>query len=1799
MVNLAGYQTHSTHLYESTNSLVYRARRLSDGCPVVLKMLKQNCPSSVELTRYRQEYEITRSLGSSGIIRAYQLQSYQQTLVMVLEDFGGGSLHQFLDQIAVNLSYFLKIAIKITRALSEVHQARVIHKDINPSNIIYNPQTEELKLIDFGISSRVVQSSTTFKNPDVLEGTLSYISPEQTGRTNRFIDYRTDFYSLGITFYELLTRQLPFQTSALADSLELVHYHLAKEPISPQDINPDIPDVIANIVLKLIRKNPEDRYKSTAGIQHDLEAYLYQLEQGKDNIYFPIASQDHTAELKIPQKLYGRAHEIKLLLTAFQRISAEFIKINQTERLLPCSADLVLVTGYSGIGKSALVRELYKDITHKRGYFVAGKFNQLQRNIPYSAIVDSFNDLVRQLLTESPDVLEHWRQKIQSSLGKNGQVIVDIIPDIELIIGPQPSLPALGPNETQNRFRLVFQKFVRVFSSLDHPFVIFLDDLQWADAASLQLLQLILTDEETRSLLLIGAYRDNEVSGTHPLTMKLQELEADGIFPMTIVLSPLTLEHLQELLMDTFHCDRATTMPLAQLVHQKTGGNPFFANEFLKVLVDEQHIYFDMDQRRWCWDMQTLQDLDITDNVVELMMGRLRKLPPNTQHILCLAACIGANFDLETLAIISQQSKSDIFHHLLVSVQAGLILTQSEPDEDLVIQQYKFLHDRVQQAAYALIEPDQKATLHLTIGRLLRNSLIEPNDANVDKNKEDDTPSPLSCSDDQLFKIVDHLNIGRSLLTTNDEQLELAKFNLIAAQKAKESTAHSAAHNYLSTGLEILDRNHTSSEAWQSYYSLTYGLYYEQAEVEYFLGNFNESKRLLELILEQAQSVIDKANAYSLLVVESTLETRYSDALAYGQRALSLLGIDFPKDDFEVAFKDIYAEYKEGLGDRSISDLLSLPEVEDTEKKLAIQILSNMGSATFRYDRTTWQVVVLTSILLFLDYGNAPESCYGYSTLGTFLGSVIGDYQAGYEACSVAIELSDRYEDLTQKSRACFIMSNFIHFWVKPIQLADAINQEGARAGLESGEVQYVGYTLSYRISNLFAQGKPLASVLESLYEALNFCQKANNQWSVDVLLGYQRVFYNLMDFSDGASDNTDEHTDQYEDFSLEKVSDADYIQQCQINNSYSGLCRYFIAKAIALYLYGNYTQALEHLEQAKPLAKYATGVFSNAELNMYESLTLIQLYEKKNSSNTSTAISSKDNQTILQTISQNQTQLKKWADGCPDNFLHKYWLVEAEMARISDLIALEVADSENNFLESNFSAHGFGNRPQTRRPIAAITLYDQAIAAATALDDFLQDEALANELAGGFWLQHQKPDFALGYLNRARYAYENWGAERKVKQFNEKYAQWIGVTASQQVFQEATIQKTNSISTSSKGEQLDLETVMKASQAIASEIKLDKLLAMLMEVLIENAGAQSGHLLLEKNGDYYIEAISLVDEGTKICNALPVGDRLPAGILNFVMRTQKSVVLNNAVENGDFTRDPYIKVQRPQSVLCTPLLNQGRLVGLLYLENNLTTGAFTSDRIELLSLLSSQTAISIENARLYDTLEKKVAERTQELADEQEKSERLLRNILPESIANRLKQDEQAIAEDFDAVTVLFSDIVGFTQLSSQISPERLVDFLNQVFSAFDKLCDRHGLEKIKTIGDAYMVVGGLPEPKADHAEAIANMALDMQRIISTIAYPLPVEPNAPYPLAIRIGIHTGPVVAGVIGKKKFTYDLWGDTVNVASRMESHGAPGRIQVSEATYQHLKHRYHLDQRGLVPVKGRGKMITYWLNGPCD
>ena len=842
-------------------------------------MLKLDYPSTQELTRYKQEYEITRSLNLQGVIKAYSQQEYQRTLVILLEDFGGESLEQWMHKCPetfspMPLSTFLRLAIDLTDILGRIHAANVIHKDINPGNIVLNPHTGVVKIIDFGIATRFNRTNPTFKSHYALEGTLPYLSPEQTGRMNRLLDYRTDFYSLGVTFYELLTGQLPFPTR---DILELVHCHIAKQPPPPDDLNATIPKAVSNIIMKLMAKNAEDRYQSVWGIKADLEICAKQLiEIGKiDNIQLGL--QDIRDRFQIPQKLYGRDKEVAMLIATFERVAAspnhaENISEQKQNSNSTFPVEMMLVSGYAGIGKSALVQEIYKPITQKRGYFISGKFDQFQRNIPYSAIADALQKLVQQLLGESDEQVQQWRSRLLAALGNNGQIIIDVIPEVELIIGKQPPAPEVGATKAQNRFNRIFQSFVRVFCSKEHPLVIFLDDLQWIDSATLKLIELMLLDEQIQSLFLIGSYRNNEVNSMHPLALMLERLRKKGVVFQEIILTPLTLEPLNQLIAETLHHNPDTVHSLAELVLCKTEGNPFFVNEFLRILYSENLLSFDTEDLSWQWNIARIQAQNITNNVVELMLVKLKKLPESTQQILRLAACIGAEFNLDVLSIVCEQSPQLVFLDLLAAIQNGLIQPRSELDENLLIKEHKFLHDRVQQAAYALIDDSHKQIVHLQIGRNLLEKTL---------------PERIS---ERLFEIVDHLNHGIELVTEQAERNEIAKLNLMAGQKAKAAIAHRMAKKYLATGRAWL-----AASSWQTNCDLTLDLYSETTEVAYLCGDFEQVEYWVAIILQEAKTVLDTVKVYEVKIQTDIAQNQSLKAIDTALQVLQQLGIGFPK----------------------------------------------------------------------------------------------------------------------------------------------------------------------------------------------------------------------------------------------------------------------------------------------------------------------------------------------------------------------------------------------------------------------------------------------------------------------------------------------------------------------------------------------------------------------------------------------------------------------------------------------------------------------------------------------------------------------------------------------------------------------------------------------------------------------------------------------------------------------------------------------------------------------------------------
>ena len=1713
-------------IYESANSLVYRAIREQDSQPIILKFLKENYPTPQELARYRTEYEITKSLNLTGVVKAYDLQKYQNTLLMYLEDFGGESLREWKQKRKFTLEEFLQIAVAITDTLGQIHAANIIHKDLNPSNIVYNPTTAGIKIIDFGISSKLTKETMTIKNPNVLEGTLAYMSPEQTGRMNRSLDYRTDFYSFGVTFYELLTNQLPFETN---DALELVHCHLAKQPLPPSEINPQIPQVISDIVIKLMAKTAEERYQSAFGIKADLEECLNQLQEKQIISSFPIANQDIDDKFKLPQKLYGREQEIATLLSAFERVSTR--------------SELMLIGGYSGIGKSVLVQELYKPITSKRGYFIAGKFDQYQRNIPYSAVVIAFQELVKQLLTETEAQLNQWREQLIEALGINGQVIIDVIPEVELIIGKQPAVPELGVNESQNRFNLVFQNFIKVFTKPEHPLAIFLDDLQWADGASLKLMQLLMSGA-SKGLFLIGAYRDNEVRAAHPLILTLEEISKSQSIINRITLSPLELVTIIQLISDTLKTSQERVRPLAELVQFKTGGNPFFLNEFLKSLYTEKLLEFDFKNLIWQWDLALIQASNFTDNVVELMAGKIQKLPDNTQEMLKLAAGIGNQFDLKTLGLICSKALGETVSELQAAVAESLVVpvgnmgdvklaiayTEFGNSQSQIVHsplpEYKFVHDRIQQAAYSLIPDNTKLAVHQKIGQLLLKN------TSVDQQEE------------KIFDIVNQLNVGTSLITAQSERDELAKLNLIAGKKAKLSAAYQPALNYLQVGIKLL-----ATDSWQQQYNLTLSLYEEGAEVAYLNTDFALMERFVEVVLSQAKTVLDQVKVYEMKILAYNAQGKLKEAIASGLEVLKLLDVKLPKqpNKFDVLWSLLRTKLVIGL--RPIGSLVDLPVMSDPYQKAAMRILSKISSTSYIAAPLLLPLIVCQQVRLSIRWGNTSESPFSaYSAYGMILCGILEDIELGYQFGQLALNLLDRLNSRDVKARTDMVVYSFIKLWIEPVSQNLNAMRDGYAIARETGDLEFAGYLACYYSLHGFLSGSELLQLETEMATYTQAIREMGQERSVNMQRVCHQATLNLLGFEANPCVLAGSAFD-------EKVM----VPILERENDLGILCFVFFYKLMLCFLFDEVAEAIANAEIGE---SYLDGVRASLIVsNFYFYDSLARLAACANSSRS-------QQKQFLAKVLRSLKKMKKWAHYAPTNYLHKYLLIKAELCRVQG------------------------------KDILAIDYYDKAISVAKE-HEYIHDAALGYELAAKFYCSKGKELTAKAYMQEARYFYQLWGATAKVKHLEKQYPT-VFTTTKQQI---PNRQNSTSLTTSGSGSHLDIATVMKASQAISGEIVLDKLLSSLMKILIENAGAQKGYLILSEREQLLIEASGTIDDQqVTVLQSIPIANSqlLSEAIVNYVARTQESVVLNDATHEGKFTNDTYIQAHQPKSILCVPLINQGKVVSIVYLENNLTTGAFTPERLEVLKLLSFQAAISIENAKLYTEVrenETRLAKLNQDLEQALEAELKLTHaasRFVPNQFLSFLGYESLTDAKLGDAVqlemSILFSDIRNFTKLSETMTPEDNFKFINSYLSSLETAITHNNGFIDKYIGDAIMA---LFSGEADNAVK-AGIAM-LHRLVEYNQH----RTNSGYPpIQIGIGINTGSLILGTVGgDNRMDGTVISDAVNLASRIESltknYGVA--MLITQQTYERLKNpsQYAIRTIDTVQVKGKSQLVTVY------
>ncbi len=1472
---ISGYSI-TEKIAEGGKSVVYRGVRDSDGLPVVLKIIRAVHPTLADIARFKKEYDLIKTIQIEGVIKTFGLIEEKDRIAMVLEDFNGSSIKDVINTRRFGAEEFLEVAIPVADTLGYIHSHKIIHRDIKPHNILYNATTGEVKITDFGIASLLGREHENIYDPWMITGTLPYMSPEQTGRLNRTIDYRTDLYSLGISFYEMLTGTLPF---ASKDPLELLYCHIAREPVPPNQVNREIPEALSDIILKLISKNAENRYNNSYGLKKDLEECQFQLKKYRTISRFELGSADFMNRFSLPQVVIGREREKNLMLDAFNRVSQGAV-------------EMVVVTGPQGIGKSALAMELEKNVTGRKGYFVSSKYELSRQSVPYSALIHSFQKLMLLILAEGEDRIAEWKEYILAALGDNCRVITDVIPELELIVDRQPDLPEMDSEKSQYRFNKVIAEFIRIFTKREHPLVIFLDDLQWADAASLNLISRILADFSAGYLMLVGAYRSSEVSPDHPLRGVL-EASRDRI--TTLSLDPLTPGDIGAYISYLVNNERKEVDALAEVLYQKTNGNPFFLENLLRSIYDGQHLRYEA-PGGWTWDLDIIRGLQVSENVAELMIGRITGLDPRVQHVLRLAACVGNRFDLEDMALLLGKDIQETLSLLQQAIDEGLIYLSNK--------HYYFVHDKIQEVIYSIIPAGEAEVLHYQIGRLV-----------LDKS-----------SGEQLFEkvfyIVNQFNSGASRITSREEKIKIAGLNLLAGRKAKSATAYSEALRYFGAGIGLL-----AEDSWERDYRLAYDLYFEKAECEYLNGNFDGAFTIFDYVIDHALNVIDRAKVYDKKVIIYTNMGSHRTGMECGLEALKLFGINIPAKPGRAGLVREVLKARFLQGRRSVEDLLNSPEITDPEVMMIIILCINTGTAAYFIDNDIVALLAMKMVNHTLRYGNSKHSSVAYISYALILGAGLGRYEEAYRFGMLAMELNEKYDNADLKPRILFIFGFLISHWRKHYMRTIQLMERSYRVGIETGDINYAVFSAINIIQFRIKFGHNLDQVFEEMAGYQGFVMASKNE----------EFIYELI-MSDRYILSQKSRTRSLSDYSGDGFSEKEFVEKIRkfrvTTHSYNvyKLMSHFYAK---------------EYEAAVALGSAAAGdirgiLYSQANnvfFFYYYSLALVAA---------GSAGPKREARRRMRQAAKNLRLLKVWSKNSPENYRSMYLLIKAEIT----------------------AARGSHSR--------ASDLFDEAIREARTNGSSLC-EATGNERAAMYHLSRGNDFIARAYLVEAHYCYTKYGASAVAHRISQEYPQFItGEYPSVPVEQGK-----EHTGTSSGTSGIDLTLLLKTTQLISGEIVLEKLLKKLLVIIGECAAATRGALVMEKEGSLVVEACGDIATGqVEVLKSTPIyaSNDLSPAIIHYVARTRENLVLHDASNYGLFVNDPYIKKNQCKSVLCLPIMHQTKLSAILYAENNLTTQAFTGERIELLKTLASYVAISVDNASLYASLEDKVRERTMAL---------------------------------------------------------------------------------------------------------------------------------------------------------------------------------------------------------------------------
>lgn len=1672
-------------IYDGNKSSIYRARNIASGKDIIIKKGKTATRAGLY-----NEYNLTLELnGDDSLV---SLTEIEKIPAFTRPYFPGRPLKEELENNHQGVVYFFNTCFKIIDELQNLHARQIIHNDLNPQNIITNLAENKIYIIDLESGTHQQYQQSAYKGASVIEGALHYISPEQTGRMNRVIDYRSDFYSLGVIFYEILSGRKPFDSN---DTLELIHCHIALLPPALHTIDAKIPQALSAIIEKLMAKNAEDRYQSLSGLKIDLEHCQKEWISTGTVAMFELGKADLPLRLNVSQKLFGRKQETEKIYSLYEEAVAG-------------KKILLALKGLSGLGKTKLVQEVAKPLTADKGVFISGKFDSLHRNIPYYGWSQAFNQLAELLFTETEENISLCRKFLDKNMQGLEADIVAIAPRWKTLFTQITPQPQLNPKEQQSRIQFAVSLFIKSILKIVKPVLFFVDDWQWADEASVELLRSISGDVKLKKLFLVLAYRHNETDSTHPFIRTLTEIELNhnetqadtNLIVDSIEIKPLTINDTNDLLADTFLCSKEETNTLADLIFAKTQGNPFFIIQLLDYLYAKKLIWLQVTDCTWKWEIAGIRELVVTENIATVIIDKINNISPQNLEVLTYASCLGHEFSLSSLSFITKIPQQKLHALLWEAIKENIIEPLDKEykfvpgfyEASKTKLRFKFTHDRIQQALYNRTQSKLREELHFEAAEY---SMANPGEG------------------DNIFITANHLVASGALLKNSSHRNQAAKILQQAGQKAYSSAAYESSFIFLELFEKISEKD--------SLQVLDYCLLIMCAHL-----NNNESKiqEYEEKAFAKAVGKIERSQVYVANLKGAIAMNKLNEATVIARKAFDELGFRFPKgkaSKWQIIWNAIKIQI--AFPNKKINEITRFADMKDEAGKLLMQLIYTSLEAFYFVERDTYPLLIFKMVNLSVKYGNTPESIIGYGSYGLILAGVINKPESGYTVGKEAMKLFNHFDAPQLVSTAGFVNTTFILHWKESLVSFEKDCLHYYEKGLNTGNLEYAAWNLYTHSNSVYFRGAKLSETVNMFddYEKFYVRHRQLNAYGASVVIK-NALSKMLLTQPVQLVDSEEE---------LQLVN-----RESKANNTVFS----FVYNCMKIFLgifHLQYGSVIKHVNQNQK------DIANTASLYWQPYFIALKVIAYINS-----AFEGVSDYTKI------KNELKK--DRKKLTAARKVY--EGNVGWIVDLMDAEINAIENKVVNHQLYSKAAENAENYGFQLPAILIELMRIQKMKYLDI---------EGSRQYWYS-VKGKLADLEINSVIYTWE-----LKYTDFKEQRNLHLEVNKGE-------------FST----EQFDAKTIIKTTEALSSEIVLTKLVDKMMQFSMENAGARYGCFMVKKDDGYEMVSEKFADGFEKGRNRK---GGIPTSIFNYVIRTKEPLILENAMNTSPYNNDKTVIDAAEKSVMCVPIINQNTCIALLYLANELSKSIFTEERIGLLKMLAGQMGVSLQNAILYDNMEKLVEKRTEQLAQEVEKTDNLLLNILPKEVAAELKTSGKATPKYYQHATVMFCDIIDFTKRAEKLSAVEIIDELHLCFKSFDEIIARHQIEKIKTIGDAYLCVGGIPTENENHAINTVRAAIEIQQWMKA-KFDERARLGKDY-FRLRVGIHTGPVVAGVVGSLKFAYDIWGDTVNTASRMEQNSEGGKINISDSVYEIIKNKVNCTYRGEIEAKNKGMLKMYFVD----